>query len=283
MTQVDTIAYDAYCVHGRGLAALLKIEDFPTGILAFLRDKKFLHLWSSMSSMNQADVALVRLVTELESISSRTRLALSDTSQVVSELSGLVEKTLTLDKKFQLWEQNQMNDLKPMVIGAVDARSGAAKDVPCFWPSKIDTYVDPYVAFVWNTYRAARLSLLQVLCNLSRVWHPENELKIEQSTVTRLVNDFTASIPYMLVEDIYAFLRDSGTTTSVTRAGRPGCGLLLMHPLHIVANISLVESNTRSYFNACLEFVGQRMGIGLASALAKVKPSSTFFKTGLTW
>jgi hypothetical protein len=89
----------------------------------------------------------------------------------------------------------------------------------------------------------------------------------QQSRV--LIDDILASIPYHLANDPREYLDAiaSGTTPLI---GRPVGGLLLLHPLYVLASCSIVPDPIKDYVRRCLGWIGQYMGIGQARLMSKV-------------
>ncbi|CRG91778.1 hypothetical protein PISL3812_08830 [Talaromyces islandicus] len=137
-----------------------------------------------------------------------------------------------------------------------------------YWPGKIDTYVDHYIAGVWNTYRAARLGLLNLILDLSGETEDTKPRDMEFAHVQELVADMLASIPYHLTEDLHAFSGNTKTQSEITNPGKAIHGLLLMHAVYITSNLPIVDPHARAYFKDCLLWIGEHMGIGQASFLA---------------
>jgi len=52
--------------------------------------------------------------------------------------------------------------------------------------------------------------------------------------------------------------------------GKPVGGLLLMHPLYVVTQMSIVSEDMKQYARRTLEWIGEEMGIGEAIVLANV-------------
>ena len=82
-----------------------------------------------------------------------------------------------------------------------------------------------------------------------------------------------ASVPYHLVENLQVFLRDSELKTSIeiNNPGRLLGGLLLMYPLYVTSRMRFLDTARREYMLRCLAWIGEYMGIGQATVLAKVR------------
>ena len=148
-----------------------------------------------------------------------------------------------------------------------------------YWPGRVDTYFDVYVAGIWNTSRTARLLLLDLVLKLSTILNDSHENRSGYQDTLRLVEDMASSIPFHLAEDIQVFLRglENGNAMGKKNAlatinpGRPVGGLLLMHPLYVVSKLPIVPQQSREYLGDCLEWIAKHMAIGQASIFAKVR------------
>jgi hypothetical protein len=145
-----------------------------------------------------------------------------------------------------------------------------------YWPGKIDTYVDHYVAGVWNTYRTARLGLLNLILDLSQETDDTMSRNIQRRYAKELVSDMLASIPYHLTDDLHVFSSDMKRKSEIANPGKAIHGLLLMHAIYITSNLSIVEPGVRVHLKECLAWIGKYMGIGQASFLATVSSVVTF-------
>jgi hypothetical protein len=112
--------------------------------------------------------------------------------------------------------------------------------------------------------------LLDLIIRISEILEPEasEQARYKRDLIT-LLCDIIASIPYLLTEDVQAFLRQ-GATHDISNTGRAAGGLLLMHQLYALSKLPTVFPETQEYFKRCLGWIGERMGIGQASLFAKV-------------
>lgn len=138
-----------------------------------------------------------------------------------------------------------------------------------------------YVSAVWNSYRKARLVLLDFISACSKRLHdddPEESSTSSQRQILKeaqnIAESLAASIPFHLTRNPEAFLahpqQTSSTKQEATLPNRSVGGLLLMHPLHVVSGLSVVPMHLREMFREHLAWVGRVMGIGQAGLLADV-------------
>ena len=137
-----------------------------------------------------------------------------------------------------------------------------------------ETNLAVYVAAVWNTYRRARLKLLDVLFQCGNRLHadkvPYEETKecIHLRKVTaEITNDLCASVPFLLFSNLQGHVEDRETPLSPAMALG---GLMLIYPLHIASLMPLIPNIQRQWMKGRLRWIGKVMGIGQATILAEV-------------
>jgi hypothetical protein len=87
-----------------------------------------------------------------------------------------------------------------------------------------------------------------------------------------LSNDMVASIPFNLSRDITKFMEQTKTTSEFAiTPGKSLGGLLLMHPLFVTSNLSVISPQLQACMKGCLAWIGTNMGIGQATLLSKVR------------
>jgi hypothetical protein len=89
----------------------------------------------------------------------------------------------------------------------------------------------------------------------------------------KLALNIASSIPYYLSENVHIFLNQALASDGTLKAMVPGPsvrGLLVMHTLYTVSNLSVVDPALKVYFKDCLGWIGLNMGIGQAIMLSKV-------------
>jgi hypothetical protein len=129
-----------------------------------------------------------------------------------------------------------------------------------------------YVAAVWNTYRKIRLIILNIIIRCSKRLEKRNTYHDEKIEVEELVGDMAASIPFHLSENLTTLVEqaENGFELRII-PGKSIGGLLLMHPLFITSNLSIIPPPLQSHVKECLEWIGSHMGIGQATLLSKVR------------
>lgn len=196
-----------------------------------------------------------------------------DVSSDVATLTTLRDQCLVLHHRFQEWQDGRVADLKPTTVRIAYERRGNEVAVG-YWPGRIDTYFDLYVAEAWNISRAARLLLIALILRLSNILgeiHAHGELL---RTAISMAEDMFASIPYHLVDNLQTFVSEMPLTTEITDPGRVLGGLLLMHPLYVVLNMAFLPEEMREYSRRSLLWIATSMGLGHAALLARVSWNS---------
>ena len=179
---------------------------------------------------------------------------------------------MELNHNISLWQESQSEEFRPVSIDSGPPPStnpGAG-----YWPGRVDMYIDLYTAALWNFSRIARFLLITLILRLSSVLDDNTNHDTDNGEALRLVDDMMASIPFHLSEDLQVFLREREDHTKITNPGRAVGGLLLMHSIYIASHLEIFPLEMREYFKRCLIWIGQRMGIGQATFLAQVYPSS---------
>lgn len=86
-----------------------------------------------------------------------TRSEASFTSKDINELE---DATIAPNQRFIEWEDSRVKIFKPITIGNVSQSHRDPGIAVGYWPGKVETYFDLYVAGVWNIFRTARLLLI---------------------------------------------------------------------------------------------------------------------------
>lgn len=195
----------------------------------------------------------------------------SEASFELEEFKALKAESISLDRRFAEWENSRVPEFKPTVVGHVGRSKYESEISVAYWQGKVDTYLDLYVASVWNIFRMARLLLATLIVKLSDALGSDDSCVGPLHTANRIVEDIVASIPYHLVDNLPVFLDELASSTEITDPGKSLGGLLLMHPLFVASTMPFLPRNTREYMRRCLTWIGSNMGLDQASLLAKVR------------
>lgn len=203
----------------------------------------------------------------------RADTQLQNPETTLHELQGTLGDALAIDIAFSHWSTNQDASWKPNIVGHITQKDAESSSCPFARAGAVHSYFDIYVAAVVNTYRKTYLMLLGILIRLtSRI-----KGTVQTDAVTRwerqahtLINDIIASIPYHLADNVHDYERTILWSNSSPRIGRAVGGLLLLHPLFVLATCSIVPSPIHAYVAKCLAWIGSIIGIGQATLMSKV-------------
>ena len=128
-----------------------------------------------------------------------------------------------------------------------------------------------YVAGIWNCYRKSRLLFLDqvIRCEL-QFPEPDRKLTVGRlySEVQTLAADLAASVHFHLTGSAEV---PPSSAHGVITPGKSVGGLLILHPLTVSSTLSVVSPEMQTHFRNCLAWIGDNMGIGQATLLAKVR------------
>ncbi|KAI0123202.1 hypothetical protein BJ170DRAFT_641192 [Xylariales sp. AK1849] len=263
----DESDYGNHQTHARGLAALMGMEHSPLGLFGIFQ-KQDLTVGNvcrvfSVPAMDAKGESLDTLLHELDALRK-----IHEESFGLKNINALRNESIDLDMRLCKWAESRDAEFKPTTIGcATKGQHGSGKAVG-YWPGKVDTYFDSYVAGVWNIYRAARLTLIALT-----ITFPDNKEGSENypdyiHTAYHIAEDMLGSIPYHLADNLQVFLAEMATNTDIMDPGKSLGGLLLMHPLYIASTMPFLPVQMREYMRACLTWIGSYMGLGQATLLA---------------
>lgn len=278
---------DAHGTHLRGISAILCTRKQPFEVLELAGSSLFelfnpLLPTNSVSSrripgllspypiqdtdpsMKSLDVLLIKSHPVLQQAS---RL-LSHEKATKAELRSLKRDAGLLNKEFALWPLCQPKQWLPKTLGILKkTRNDGGESY--FWDGKVDEYFDLYVAAVWNIYRKARLKLIDVIFKASKGLDLKATMPQKLMADTQgLVDELCASVPFHLLADLPAYLRNGNAEKK--RPGKALGGLLLMYPLYIASSLSMVPTEQREWMKGRLRWIGRVIGIRQASMLADV-------------
>ncbi|KAK6071302.1 hypothetical protein SCUP515_07913 [Seiridium cupressi] len=219
----------------------------------------------SISSLRGSNGNLDDLLNEVDSL-----WAKKESSYNSNDIHTLMDESIDLDHRLAKWQHSRVSEFQPVTVGYVSEKHNLTEIPVGYWPGKVDTYFDLYVAGVWNIYRSARLLLMVLMMSLSgRLGRADSSVNYV-FTAQQMYEDMVASIPYHLTDNLPEFMKDSETGTGIADPGRSLGGLLLMHPLYVAANVPFLDETERRYMRDCLMWIGSTMGLGQAALLAQV-------------
>ncbi|KAI9148069.1 Transcription factor dbaG [Paramyrothecium foliicola] len=261
--------YSTYDAHSKGLAALMEIEHSPHSLLRRSRGKPLKNEMNfgvfNVPALTEGGIGLDTLLIQTD--------ALWTKFETVTEAADLVviqNELNELEQLFKQWQVSRTPELYPTAAGSVK-RNNCSEEPPAgLRPGRIDTYFDLYVAGIWNVFRSARLLIFALSHKLASILGSEDACTAQDRSARLVSEDILASIPYHLVDNLPLFLSEAQTITEVTDTGKRLGGLLLLHPLYILSNLSFIAEDVRVYAKTCLRWIGSDMGLGQATLLANV-------------
>jgi hypothetical protein len=196
--------------------------------------------------------------------------ALADLELIEPYAHALRQRASILSNRLAQWEASIAPESRPITISHIPSSSDPYIEVG-HWPGPLHMYIDLRAAAIFNISRVARCYLLDMVSKLKAIQPDEEDDDQEKLKAVQLIQDFTSSIPYHLVEDLHSFSASVEHGNPIDQPGRAVGGLLLMYPLYIASQLSIVPLELQNYFKRCLVWIGQNMGLGYASLLAKVR------------
>ncbi|RDW69212.1 hypothetical protein BP6252_08232 [Coleophoma cylindrospora] len=292
----------AHIAHARGVSAILTSKSSPFNLLCEgklfqlasplpLEELRTLESRNATTSSLQKSEKFSILCTPIDNTSwptldaifvkmhplvRRAEAALADKSTLLEELQHFKQEAEQIRKDYSMWAMNIPKEWQPTVVGTIPNTQFATRLEPGYWPGPVTKYYDLYVSSILNSYRKARLLLLDVIVNCDQAISRLQKNVIVDPTIfaeiQELTLDITASIPYHLADNLQEFFDQSLSSDGTMRVivpGRSVGGLFLMHTLYMVATLSIADPALKEYFKDCLAWIGRNMGIGQATMLSE--------------
>ncbi|KAF2496520.1 hypothetical protein BU16DRAFT_549018 [Lophium mytilinum] len=277
-TESDPSQHNA---HVSGVGAILSKKDSPfdlsTGTRLFQLGNAFL-LQDSLPqpkhvgllcapSRNRSVLALDSVLIKVNPIFNLANDLFAAPSCQLEEVRTLRQEAIDLERHISTWPTKLTKEWEPRVVGNIsEAQLNSSKSPG--WPGDVNSYFDLYVAAVWNTYRKTHLMILDIIVKCSNYLEPSDVCFELHPKAQQLADDIAASIPYHLTNDVSEYVQRAQTGGEAKYDGRPVGGLLLLHPLWVVANASIVSHELCTHMRKELSWIGHGMGIGQANQLA---------------
>lgn len=211
---------------------------------------------------------LHNIMLDILSLRTEAEHGLADSILTATHQYALLQRASILDNRLAQWEDRVAPENKPITIAHMPPGSDPYIEVG-HWPGPLHMYTDLRAAALLNISRVARCYLLDIILRLKDMQADTGNDDKERATAVQLIQDFTSSIPYHLVEDLHSFSMSVQRGNPIEPPGRAVGGLLLMYPLYIASQLSIVSVQFQDYFKRCLVWIGQNTGVGYASLLAK--------------
>ncbi|GFF80931.1 Transcriptional regulatory protein moc3 [Aspergillus lentulus] len=276
VVMADETRLEQIDVHVRGIAGMLQIQNSPLGFIrgvyscnsldpgTQMKDPGLVRLPHSASNLE----LLHDILLDIYFLMLEGEQVLVNSTSTESRQHALLQLAAILNDRLARWEESLSPESKPTTMGHVRASSNPYIEVG-HWPGPLHMYTDIRAAAILNVSRVAQCYLLDIIFRLKLIQAGVEDNDQERLKATQLIQDFTSSIAYHLVEDLYSFSATVQRGNPIDQPGRAAGGLLLMYPLYIASQLSTVPLELQDYFKRCLVWIGQNMGIGYASLLAK--------------
>ncbi|KAK5054492.1 hypothetical protein LTR84_001383 [Exophiala bonariae] len=272
-----------HIAHARGIAAILNTTTSPVDLansgklfhianalwyhdpLNFQRPKS-LAVVCDRFSINTCP-AVNTIVSDIHPVLQDAEVILASPSALSDDLRTVLQKVIILDKEFSKWVLRQPDAWQPR---SLRSEIGPSLSYPSWWPGRLDVYLDLYVAAAWNVFRKTRLMLLDIMVRCLSRLQEKDTYGQKQAEATALAYQIMASIPFHVADNVETLSELGHSTTVTVNPGRAVGGLLLMHPLYVAANLSIVPRHLQDQMRDCLAWIGENMGIGQAAVFSKV-------------
>lgn len=196
----------------------------------------------------------------------------------LDELYAVKRDAEILKNEYNIWIDTLPEEWKPRFVGTITAGDGAKTQVG-YWPGTITAYHDPYIATIWNSYRKARLLVIDIIMNCyNRICtFPEHE-EIDAAIyveIEELIRGLLLSIPFVLSSDVQKFHQNAATRAPLI-PGRPIGGLMLTHTLYVLSVLPIIDQKIQGYLRECMAWIGHHMKIGQAVILSNCATDDLF-------
>jgi hypothetical protein len=136
-------------------------------------------------------------------------------------------------------------------------------------PEKIHSYLDLYVAGVWNMQRTARLLAISLMLHSSQALDGGNRTQLITGAEA-VVHSILMSIPFHLSESLQDYDSRATHSEQIKKPGRLLGGFLLLHPLYVITQLPFLPDAVRNTSQKWLKWIAEEMGIGQAKVMASV-------------
>ncbi|KAK8912339.1 hypothetical protein VCV18_012527 [Metarhizium anisopliae] len=199
-----------------------------------------------------------KLCMEVAALAAETYRLLKD-EESVRAIGKLVRKCLDLDQKCSLWPEDLPRHLQYHRLYWHHPSSSVDYNTAEVYSGHILLYSDRWVATIWNMMRCARI-VLNLSISRCLMYSSSGGQACESiaSTMTGLVDDIIATVPYQL-----------GCVGSLVGDGSlmGQWGTSVIWPLAMIVSLACVKKEQRIWIRARLKHISSRLGIGLAQLI----------------
>ncbi|RMJ19403.1 hypothetical protein CDV36_000894 [Fusarium kuroshium] len=199
-------------------------------------------------------------------LTARAEQHLTNPHSSTEDLVQLQQDLLALEDDIMYWGDDRPSSWAPELVGHVLDGTLKGSSYRCSGP--VYKYFDQYVAAAWSSWRSICILYIDHLVHLSQALGQEEGIDGHRAKVHHLTAELKASIPYHLSRNLEVYVQHPDAETASSNPQRTVGGLLLLHPLYVIARCTTVAMSDREYFVRTLRWIGTEMGISQALVLA---------------
>ncbi|KAJ3460481.1 hypothetical protein MRS44_011348 [Fusarium solani] len=209
--------------------------------------------------------SLDRIIIQMSPLTARAEQLLANPYSSTEDLVQLQQDLLALEGDIMHWDTDRPSSWAPELVGHVPGETTEDSSYRCSGP--VYKYLDQYVAAAWTSWRSICILYLDHLVHLAQALGQE-VIGNYGAKIHHLTAELKASIPYHVSGDLGAYVQHPDAATASNNPQRTVGGLLLLHPLYVIARCTTVALSDREYFARTLRWIGSEMGISQATVLA---------------
>jgi hypothetical protein len=252
-----------HAIHFAGYMSIMKITPTFDGFMDSMRNVLYPHLGLIFATHNGSE-SLASLILELYHL-----WTLHDEDQWSSNDHMRLRR---LYSRLVHWASCVPSSAQP-IRSKLSLASKTTSDGHGHLLYSIHSYLDSYVAGVWNVQRMARLLTICLRSNSACDLTAEETRSLTEDAVN-IADEIFLSTPFLLADDLHNFDGKAPVFEQMKEPGRLLGGFLLLHPLYAITQMSFVSNRVRDTSREWLEWIAQEMGIGQAKVMASVRISA---------
>jgi hypothetical protein len=248
----------------------------------------------AIGDLVQHQVSILNMkVADLRAESHRICTLKANTIENVEKVLQHLRKAQAIDQEYMNWYEDLPEVWKPKFVCWINTSPDADMESTNFYPGRVDTYSDIWMATTHNMARVSRLfiftSILRCTAWLTLPFNYEDTLEYitisKQSRV--LIEEIIASIPYYFgheIEDtgISAFTDSYFPCGSSSKIGGTGVtGIFAMWPIFATVGSDFTSDAQRLWLRGRLKYIAETLGIHQAKMLLQVSSPGIVSETTL--
>lgn len=192
-------------------------------------------------------------------------------------LPRVLEMMVSEDRKFEVWQDEGEDSYVYWELDRDNLLAVLRQAKPAALPKTVHCYKDILVPGLCNTYRAARIILLQTTTRLAALATLRPGLSAMRSyfdqlgvkalnDIDKTVNDILASIPYILGE-----VDEDGWPMQDAEPSKAFAAVSLMVPLRVCLMANTLTAEQKNYVFQKLDSIHRTTGFKKAAAVKKMR------------